>query len=422
MTESKRHNVALTLRGALFTRTGHTQVGWATVDGGEKVYGFEDVYTKNEALTLYPVWNTNQYTITFDTNGGSEIAPITQDYGTNITAPADPTREGYTFIGWDREIPTTMPAENITLKARWKDTEKPTGEIIIGTNKWYDFLNKLTFGLFFKDTQEVTINASDNSGTVFVSYLVTDRDLSEAELGSLVYRAYDEPFLIEPNGEYIVYAMLVDESLNITYLRSDRITLDKVRPVITGIEDGKTYCETQTVTVDEKYIDTVTVNGTAVTLDETGSFPLSPADGEQKIVVTDKAGNTAEMTVTVNDGHTGGTATCTERAVCEVCGKPYGELDPKNHTDLKHFPAKAATKTAEGNIEYWYCEGCNQYFSDKDGTKEIQKADTVTAKLPQTPPTGDTSNLTLWIVLLLVSGGAVIAATVVVIRKKKHNR
>ena len=418
VTDIKFYNDALTLRGALFTRTGHTQVGWATVDGGEKVYGLDAVYTQNEALTLYPVWNTNQYTITFDTNGGSEIAPITQDYGTAITAPADPTREGYTFIGWDREIPTTMPAENITLKAKWKDIEKPTGEIIIGTNKWHEFLNKLPLGLFFKDTQEVTINASDNSGTVFVSYLVTDRDLSEAELGSLVYRAYDEPFLIEPNGEYIVYAMLVDESLNITYLRSDRITLDKVRPVITGIEDGKTYCETQTVTVDEKYIDTVTVNGTAVTLDETGSFPLSPADGEQKIVVTDKAGNTAEMTVTVNDGHTGGTATCTERAVCEVCGKPYGELDPKNHTDLKHFPAKAATKTAEGNIEYWYCEGCNQYFSDKDGTKEIKKADTVTAKLPQTPPTGDTSNLALWIALLLVSGGAAIGTTVVS-RKKK---
>ena len=420
MTESKRHNVALTLPGALFTRTGYTQVGWATTDGGEKVYGFEDVYTKNEALTLYPVWNTNQYTITFDTNGGSEIAPITQDYGTAITAPADPTREGYTFIGWDREIPTTMPAENITLKAKWKDIEKPTGEIIIGTNKWHEFLNKLPLGLFFKDTQEVTINASDNSGTVFVSYLVTDRDLSEAELGSLVYRAYDEPFLIEPNGEYIVYAMLVDESLNITYLRSDRITLDNVRPVITGIEDGKTYCETQTVTVDEKYIDTVTVNGTAVTLDETGSFPLSPADGEQKIVVTDKAGNTAEMTVTVNDGHTGGTATCTERAVCEVCGKPYGELDPKNHTDLKHFPAKAATKTADGNIEYWYCEGCNQYFSDKDGTKEIQKADTVTAKLPQTPQTGDNSNLMLWIALLFISGGTVVGTTVVS-EKKKHS-
>lgn len=105
-------------------------------------------------------------------------------------------------MGWDREIPKTMPAENITLKARWKDSEKPTGEIIIGANKWQEFLNKLTFGLFFKDTQEVTINAADNSGTVFVSYLVTDRDLSEAELGSLVFSGYEEPFRINQRGIY----------------------------------------------------------------------------------------------------------------------------------------------------------------------------------------------------------------------------
>ena len=452
VTDIKFYNDALTLRGALFTRTGHTQVGWATVDGGEKVYSFGDVYTKNEALTLYPVWNTNKYTITFDTAGGSEIAPITQDYGTAITAPADPTREGYTFIGWDIEIPTTMPAENITLKARWKDIEKPTGEIIIGTNKWREFLNKLTFGLFFKDTQEVTINASDNSGTVFVSYLVTNRDLSETELGSLVYRAYDEPFLIEPNGEYIVYAMLVDESLNITYLRSDRITLDNIRPVIGGIENGKTYCEAQTVTIDEKYIDTVTVNGTKVTLDENSGFTLSPADGQQKIIVTDKAGNTAEMTVTINDGHTfgewtsngdgthsrkctvdgckgvetmacsGGNATCAEKAVCEYCGKAYGKPDSNNHTDLKHIDAKAATKTAEGNIEYWYCGGCDKYYSDKDGINEIKKADTVTAKLPgnpKSPRTGNASDLALWISLLLVSGG-VTGVTAGLRKKKKH--
>ena len=452
VTDIKFYNDALTLRGALFTRTGHTQVGWATVDGGEKVYGFDDVYTKNEALTLYPVWNTNKYTITFDTAGGSEIAPITQDYGTAITAPADPTREGYTFIGWDMEIPKTMPAENITLKARWKDIEKPTGEIIIGTNKWREFLNKLTFGLFFKDTQEVTINASDNSETVFVSYLVTNRDLSETELGSLVYNAYDEPFLIEPNGEYIVYAMLVDESMNITYLRSDRITLDNIRPVIGGIENGKTYCEAQTVTIDEKYIDTVTVNGTKVTLDENGGFTLSPADGEQKIIVTDKAGNTAEMTVTVNGGHTfgewtsngdgthsrectvdgckgvetmacsGGNATCTEKAVCEYCGKAYGKTDLNNHTDLKHIEAKAATKTAEGNIEYWYCGGCDKYYSDKDGINEIKKADTVTAKLPgnpKSPRTGNASDLALWISLLLVSGG-VTGVTAGLRKKKKH--
>ena len=397
------------------TREGYTFIGWD-----------KEIPTTmpTENMTVTAQWEINQYTITFDTNGGSEIAPITQDYGTAITVPADPTREGYTFMGWDQEIPTTMPAENITLKARWKDIEKPTGEIVIGTNKWREFLNTLTFDLFFKDTQTVTINAADNSETVFVSYLVTDQDLSEAELQSLVFSGYEEPFRIDRNGEYIVYAMLVDANLNITYLRSDRVTVDNVQPVIGGIENGKTYCEAQTVTIDEKYVDTVTVNGTEVTLDENGSFVLSPADGEQKIIVTDKAGNSTEMTVTVNDGHTGGTATCTERAVCEVCGKAYGEPDPKNHTDLQHIPAKAATKTAGGNIEYWYCDGCGKYFSDKDGTKEIKKADTVTAKLKddsKSPQTGDTSNLALWIALLFVSGGTAIGTTIVS-RKKKYNK
>ena len=434
------------------TRTGYTFKGWYDNEGltGDPVTAIGNTETGNKEY--WAKWEINQYTITVKPENGKADITITQDYGTAITAPADPTREGYTFTGWDTEIPTAMPAENITLKAKWKDIEKPTGEIIIGTNKWHEFLNKLTFGLFFKDTQTVTINAFDNSGTVFVSYLVTDRDLSEAELQSLVFGGYEAPFCIDLNGEYIVYAMLVDESLNITYLRSDRITLDNVQPVIGGIENGKTYCEAQTVTIDEKYIDTVTVNGTKVTLDENGGFTLSPADGEQKIVVTDKAGNTAEMTVTVNDGHTfgewvsngdgthsrectvdgckgvetmacsGGKATCTEKAVCEYCGKAYGKPDSNNHTDLKHIDAKAATKTAEGNIEYWYCDGCDKYYSDKDGINEIKKADTVTAKLPgdtKSPRTGNASDLALWISLLFVSGG-VTGVTAGLRKKKKH--
>ena len=633
VTDMKPHNNILTLRGALFTRAGYTQVGWSTVDGGEKVYGFEDIYTKNEALTLYPVWNTNKYTIAFDTNGGSEIAPITQDYGTEITAPDNPTRKGYTFKGWDKEIPKTMPAENITLKAqwkinqytitfdtnggseiapitqdygteitapdnptrkgytfkgwdkeipetmpaenitvkaqwkinqytitfdtnggseiapitqdygteitapdnptrkgytfkgwhkeipetmpaenititaRWKDTEKPTGEIIIGTNKWNEFLNELTFGIFFKDTQEVTINAVDNSGVVFVSYLVTDKELSEAELNSLVFRAYEEPFCIDPNGEYIVYVMLVDENINITYLRSDRITLDNIQPVISGIENGKTYCEAQTVTVDEKYVDTVTVNGTVVTLDADGGFVLPPTNGEQKIVVTDKAGNNAEMTVTVNNGHTfgewvsdndgkhtrkctvdgcdafetencsGGNATCTEKAVCDVCGKAYGEFDGTNH---EGGVQEWTTRTAFNHEQKWNCCGavivaseahewkdgvcqecgyvCLHNDADKDHicdyckktisehvdkdknhicdycektisahenapTEEIKKADTVTAKLPddsKSPQTGDNSNLILWIALLIISGGIMKGVTAFG-KSKKHS-
>ena len=460
-----------------------------------------------ENITVKAQWEINQYTITFDTNGGSEIAPITQDYGTEITAPDNPTRKGYTFKGWDKEIPETMPAENITITARWKDTEKPTGEIIIGTNKWNEFLNELTFGIFFKDTQEVTINAVDNSGVVFVSYLVTDKELSEAELNSLVFRAYEEPFSIDPNGEYIVYVMLVDENINITYLRSDRITLDNIQPVISGIENGKTYCETQTVTVDEKYVDTVTVNGTAVTLDADGDFVLPPTNGEQKIVVTDKAGNNAEMTVTVNNGHTfgewvsdndgkhtrkctvdgcdafetencsGGNATCTEKAVCDVCGKAYGECDGTNH---EGGVQEWTTRTAFNHEQKWNCCGavivaseahewkdgvcrecgyvCLHNDADKDHicdyckktisehvdkdknhicdycektisaredapTKEIKKADTVTAKLPddsKSPQTGDNSNLILWIALLIISGGVMKGVTAFG-KSKKHS-
>ena len=615
------------------TREGYTFIGWD-----------RDIpeIMPAENITVTAQWEINRYTITFDTAGGSEIAPITQDYGTNITAPADPTREGYTFIGWDKAIPTTMPAENITVTAQWKDSEKPTGEIKINENTWKAFLNNISFGLFFKDTQTVTINAADNSGeSVTVEYLLSDKELTKTEFDGMTFTAYTAPFGIDPDNEYIIYVRLTDNAGNTDYICSDGIVLDGTSPVITGIEDGKTYCAAQTVTITEKYVDTVTVNGTAVTLDATGSFTLAPADGEQKIVVTDKAGNTAEMTVTVNDGHTfgewtsngdgthtrqctadgctegietdnctdedknhicdicgniisnhedanqdhvcdlcgkvisnhedadkdhvcdhcgkvisnhedankdhvcdycekvisnhedadkdhicdicgktisnhedadnnhicdycgktisnhddadnnhicdycgktisnhedankdhvcdycgkvfsnhedankdhicdycgkvfsnhedadkdhicdycgkvitnhiGGKETCRDKAVCEVCGKSYGKLDPNNHTDLKHFPAKAATEDADGNIEYWYCSGCNKYYSDKDGTKEIAKADTVTAKLPNSPSTGDTSNLMLWIALLFVSGGVLTGVTVFD-KRKRHS-
>ena len=92
------------------TKTGYTFAGWTPAI---------PTTMPAENMTIKAKWTVNQYTLTFDTNGGSTIAPITQDYGTAITAPADPTKTGYTFAGWTPAIPTTMPAENMTIKAKW---------------------------------------------------------------------------------------------------------------------------------------------------------------------------------------------------------------------------------------------------------------------------------------------------------------
>lgn len=98
------------------TKEGHTFIGWYN---GESEWNFETPVT--EKLTLTAKWQINRYTITFDTAGGSEVAPITQDYGTTITAPANPTKTGYTFAGWDKTIPSTMPAGDMTITARWTE-------------------------------------------------------------------------------------------------------------------------------------------------------------------------------------------------------------------------------------------------------------------------------------------------------------
>ena len=151
-----------------------------------------------------------------------------------------------------------------------------------------------------------------------------------------------------------------------------------------------------------------------------------------KLIVSAKTADgfdfSAEKTVTIQNDHSGGKATCKDKAKCEFCGESYGELNVNNHSDLKHFSAVAATKTAEGNIEYWYCSGCKKYYKDAAATQEIKQADTVTAKRPsgtitpgadKSPQTGDNSNLLLWIALLFISGGAVTVTTVYGRKKKR---
>ena len=188
---------------------------------------------------------------------------------------------------------------------------------------------------------------------------------------------------------------------------------DATSPVITGVEDGKTYCSAQTMTVTDNDLESVTVNGAPVQLDAQNQYVLKPGNGPQRIVARDRAGNTTEVTVTINDGHTGGSATCVAKARCQVCSVEYGEVNPRNHAALRHVPAQDSTLSKEGNIEYWYCAACGKYFRDAAGTSEISREQTIVPKLA--PKTGDESRLALWFALLLISGGTIAIA----IRKKK---
>lgn len=113
--------------------------------------------------------------------------------------------------------------------------------------------------------------------------------------------------------------------------------------------------------------------------------------------------------VTETEPCTGGGATCTERAVCEICGGEYGELDASNHAKLVKVEAKSPTQTQEGNITYWYCEACGRYFSDEALTNEISVEDT-TVSAAITPQTGDSGRPLLWSILMLITGGVIVAA------------
>ena len=229
-----------------------------------------------ENMTLTAQWRINQYTITFDTDGGSAIAPITQDYGTAITAPAAPTKTGYTFAGWDRTIPNTMPAEDLTLTAHWaacdhaKSGNKPTC------------------------TADATCTVC--GGTIEK----LGHDWGDWTPGS-----------------------------NKTHTRT--------------CKKDSTHTETKNCADDNK----------------------------------DHVCDTCGATLTQ---HSGGTASCTAPATCGYCGKPYGEKNPANHSDLKHVPAKAATTQAGGNSEYWLCSGCGKCYKDAAAATEIALSDTVIAK------------------------------------------
>ncbi len=197
----------------------------------------------------------------------------------------------------------TNAQENITIAVEGvADTTAPTAEITLATNKWNTFLNNITFGLFFKKTQSVTITAEDvniGSGLEKVYYYLATEELTEDEVKALAdWEEYNGVFSINPNNEYIIYAKVVDKAGNAAYISSEGIVLDAIVPVIIGVENDGTYYGNTQFSVDESYIDTVIVDESNVNLTD-GKYTITADGKEHTIVVTDKAGNSATVKVTV---------------------------------------------------------------------------------------------------------------------------
>ena len=381
----------------------------------------------------------------------------------------DTTREGYEFKGWNTksdgsgktvniiytssfekaadngyeysDTDDSSAKRNLVFYAMWKSDSAPTGTISMGDKSWNGLQDVSSFEQYYNNTQKVTITCDNNSDpSITVGYLISDSALSSDDLGAATFTKYKKAISIKDEGKYVVYAKLSSEDGKTTYLSTDGFIIDTHAPKVTGIADGETYCLSAVMTVKESHLAKVTVNGEEKSFDDDHSLALEATDGEQTIIVSDKAGNETKLTVTVNKKHTaetddgdcttpqkcrycgeivvegksshnlgnwtsdgngkthsrkcknkgcgykviqdcsGGTATCQKKAVCSVCGKSYGKLSTTNHTDLKKTDYVAATTSSKGNIEYWYCSACKKYFSNKGCTKEISKADTVIDK------------------------------------------
>ena len=357
------------------TKEGHTFTGWYK---GEEKWNFADAVT--ETLTLTAKWTANRYTITFDTAGGSEIAPITQDYGTAITAPANPTKTGYTFAGWDREIPTAMPAGDMTITARWTVnrytiTFKPEngGEDIIITQDY-----------------GTAITAPANPTKTGYTFAGWDREIPTAmPAGDMTITArwtvnqYTITFKPENGGEDII----------ITQDYGTAITAP-ANPTKTGYTFAGWDREIPTAMPAGDMTITALWNGNGISV-----IVRLPSEDDKDGVEIGAIHRWGAWRSNGDGTHTrrcmvsgcleqqsgkchGGTPNCTQRASCILCGAKYGKTDPNHHAALEKLEAIAATATTGGRVECWHCTSCDKYFADANGQTEITLEDTITEIVP----------------------------------------
>ena len=355
------------------TKEGYTFIGWYN---GESEWNFADAVT--EALTLTAKWQVNQYTITFKPENGGQDIVIKQDYGTAITPPAAPTRTGYTFAGWDREIPTAMPAENMTITAQWQVNQytitfKPE-------NGGQDIVIKQDYG--------TAITAPANPTKTGYTFAGWDKTIpSTMPAGDMTITAqwqvnqYTITFKPENGGQDIVikqdYGTAITAPANPTKTGYTFAGWDKTIPSTMPAGD---------MTITAQWTENRVI--VIIRPDDSKDEPdpgivhrwgpwRSNGDG------THTRRCTASGCFDQQNGKCyGGAPNCTQRASCILCGAKYGKTDPTRHASLEKLEAIAATAAANGRMECWHCTACDKYFADANGKTELTAENTVTEKVP----------------------------------------
>ena len=380
-TVNKEHDSALELEGALFTRLGYTQVGWSKVDGGEKDYSLNAIYEQNEALTLYPVWEErSDYTVHIVNRDGSTVTELKNVKWTDeiwkLLTPT-PTRENGELLkrlllgtsivyGGDTYGKfATGGEDSLTFIAVWDDAFASRSTISVGDSQWTGYRADAS-ERFFRDDQTVTLTVSHPEELLYFQYAVSDQLFENGSVAArkLSFVDYTGTFStaslnLEEGKPYVIYGFLFTEFKSEIVINTDKIIIDKTAPTITGAKDGDVFCGegNKTLTVTDRYLDTVTVNGKPVTPNEQGQITLTDARTSQTVVATDKAGNSTTLTVTVHSSHSYKWQTESGQywGDCEFCGN---RVEKKDLPTLTITAPDAVCRTQDFKFSFNLPEGC----------------------------------------------------------------
>ena len=295
--------------------TGNTVTGLAPGEYQVRLKADSNNFAGNIASVIIGRQQAKTYHVIIGNGTGSG------DYeeGNKVTIQAKQAADGMAFDKWVSDVTLDyidgtdefsekavfkMPESDVELSAEYKDVTAPSGQITISTKEWTSFCNKVTFGLFFKDTQKVTISAEDKGlGIDRIFYYISSEAKSIEDIAALKdneWTEYTDVFSITPDRKSVVYVKLTDKGGNKKYLSSDGLVFDASSPVISGIKNNESYKDSVDFTVTDDNLEYVEIDGVIAGY-ENGSYNIAKKAGSHVVKAVDKAGNITQITINMLD-------------------------------------------------------------------------------------------------------------------------